>query len=290
MVAGPDELLVFLHIPKAAGQTLNTVLRANFPSRNSVWVAAVGSAEMRAQITAGEGSLGRQPLRLLAGHFCFGIHRQLARQPEKVRYFTVIRHPVGRARSFYEYIRRNPNHYYHKQLVSSGQTFAEFAADPNTPELSNQQTRLIAGCNTAPDRIDEAELERAKRNIDESFVLAGLQERFDESLVLLKLLLGLKDINYVSVNVSERRTKAAADEDAVAVVEKRNHLDVELYRYCEQRMNRQIAEFGDRFTEEMRQFQDYRRGFRYRCRVASTTLVRDVRKRIKGVVGPVRGR
>ena len=180
-------------------------------------------------------------------------------------YFTFLRRPYARLRSYYWYIRSNPNHYYHDALLRSGDSFAEFLRNPASPEVRNQQTRLIAGCNTAADQVDEREFAMAKDRMAAKFLAVGLQERFDESLVVLKLVLGLKDIDYVSLN---RGSKSASVEEPAAaeVIRETNTYDQRLYGFAEELLDEQIARFGDRFHEELGGLHERQRSLTHRIK------------------------
>jgi hypothetical protein len=256
--AAPD-VLVFEHIPKTAGTTLRQVLRRRYGSRLAVHFSVAQprrrAAELAALIEAG------RPPRALISTVGYGLHERL---PGSLRYahFTLLRDPIQRTIS---------NYYYSLQIgeVQEGTSLVAFcSADPDTvvaARATNKQTAFLASRNwnyqTAflsglraqqlldgrpfdPADYDEALLERAKRNLD-AFVVPGLVERFDETLLLLGHTLGwpLRTLRFVQKNRGRRRPKrldlSAEERDALAAA---NALDLELYRHAAERFERLLAE------------------------------------------------
>ena len=97
--------------------------------------------------------------------------------------------------------------------------------------------------------------ERLKKPADsiktEQFFLAGLTERFDESLLLLGEYLGFDSCSYVKSNVE--KTHDAFKDIAPATLEliaEKTKLDRELYYYAEDLLNKKIQERGESFQEK----------------------------------------
>ncbi len=79
----------------------------------------------------------------------------------------------------------------------------------------------------------EQTLEAAKDNLASHFTLAGLTERFDETLALLKVLFGWKLNQYASFNITPiRPRKEAVPEVTKRVIAERNRFDVALYEHA----------------------------------------------------------
>ena len=94
---GDRETLIFLHIPKTAGSTLNFILDAHYTPENSfatsqTWLHPEGSLDGFEMLTETE----RARIELLNGHMGLGLHRHL---PQPARYLTVLRDPVERVLS-----------------------------------------------------------------------------------------------------------------------------------------------------------------------------------------------
>jgi hypothetical protein len=144
MIVHPDpsiqKFLVFLHIQKTGGITLQRILRrklgASLLQRGVQLISnSTQPANLEAVLKA-----KRPEDRYFIGHVCFGVHRFL---PEPYTYATFLREPVSRIISLYTYSRSNPTAYYHKQAVNK--TLEEFALKTPLLELDNGQVRFLAG-------------------------------------------------------------------------------------------------------------------------------------------------
>ena len=108
------EALIFLHVPKSAGTTLNRLIEWEYPLFEMYSVDPVLSRWSRA-------NLWQLPqrrlknLRVFKGHMPFGLHEIL---PQAATYVTVIRDPVERVISAYHFM---SNYVLHSIIGSSGE-------------------------------------------------------------------------------------------------------------------------------------------------------------------------
>ncbi len=106
-----DKIIIFLHIPKAGGTTLNGIINQQY-SKNTIFrFNSISSWTTVNDLPLRQ----REALRLIRGHFAFGLHQFL---PCNSVYFTLLREPVARFVSQYHYIRRSPGLKAHEQLKS----------------------------------------------------------------------------------------------------------------------------------------------------------------------------
>lgn len=228
--------LIFLHIPKAAGSTLHPVLERHYSKRAYRTISVPDQLEAFKQMPDEE----RRRIRLLKGHMPFGMHTYLTGNS---RYITLLRHPAERVVSHYYYVKRRPGHYLHHHL-ESGMSLAEFASAGLSGEMDNGQVRLLSGhdqdipCGACTRDL----LDTAKRNIEDHFAVAGLTERFDESLVLMTIELGWNwTPYYLNRNVTQDKPVAKQiDPIALKAIEQANPLDFELYEWASQRFQNQL--------------------------------------------------
>ena len=92
-----DHCLVFIHIPKTAGQTLHFVALRRFPQQETIHSNILDrpvSEEME-KIPMSE----RSRARLVWGHIPYGVHRYI---PRRCGYLTVLREPTARVISVYK--------------------------------------------------------------------------------------------------------------------------------------------------------------------------------------------
>ena len=85
-------------------------------------------------------------------------------------------------------------------------------------------------------------LEVAKSNIMECVSVAGLTERFDETLVLLRRTFGWSKLWYVRADDGlDDATQHGASPDTLRWIEQQNRLDMELYGWASRRFEEAIA-------------------------------------------------
>ena len=247
--------LIFLHIPKAAGTTLHSVLEKHYPPASQV---SIYDPEQAARVLPHWPLERREAIRLLKGHVVFGLHRYLV---GKTTYITFVRDPVDRIASHYYYVRRMPAHYLYQQVMSRNMSLADYAAAGLSDELDNGQVRMLAGvlsAETVPvGSCDPRLLELAKQNIEGHFAVAGITERFDASLALMAVRLGWDWVpSYKHLNVSDNRPdKGQIDAATRDSIERANPLDCELYRWVQDGLERQLAEHRDQVTRMVAKIQ-----------------------------------
>jgi len=247
-----DRAVIFLHVPKTAGSTLRRILQRQFEPSATHRLYGNHPEELFAQFRTLPES-ARLRIRLLLGHFGFGMHRHLA---SPFTYVAVTRQPVERVISDYEYIRNNAGHVFHRRMIEANLGLREFVECGEWTFNDNAMVRMFAGMLDAPvGSLDERALERAKSNIRDHFGLVGLTERFDETLVLLARRFGWRSVYYERENVSANRPdKAAVPEDAVSAIARANALDIDLHRFVTEHFQREAEQEGPGFQDAVREF------------------------------------
>jgi Sulfotransferase family len=245
---GADRAIIFLHLPKCAGTTLNRLIEWEYPAKE---IYSIDPSYFRWS----HRKLMRLPserlarLRVFKGHMPFGLHRRLARP---ATYITFLRDPVERMISEYYFILQHHLHPQHRQMQKL--TLEQHAT--GTPH-HNVQTKLIAGRGDYPDFLagecNEEILALAKENLAKYFTFAGLTERFDEGLAALKLLFGWNINRYAHFNVTPRLRpkKDKVPVETQSLIAERNKYDVRLYEHVKDAYPAALAPLGDRVGEEL---------------------------------------
>lgn len=281
--------LLFLHVPKTGGTTLRNIMANQFANDTIFSIGSLineGICKFRDLAPQ-----SRKQIRLLQGHMAFGLHRYM--DPPTV-YFTLLRNPVDRVLSDYYYVKTHRLHPLHGQVAAM--SLCEYLQSGLTGQLDNGQTRLLCGdCEPGQPGIPSLrslqarDLEVAVENLKTQFILVGLQERFDESVILLKRKLGWKLPLYVKANVSKARSRAnPLNESDRRLIEQHNILDIQLYHAAEQLFREQMAAEGVGFKLNLiafkllnKLYQVYHRiryGMQARIRIAITNLARRLKK------------
>ncbi|MBN1257224.1 MAG: sulfotransferase family 2 domain-containing protein [Planctomycetes bacterium] len=255
----PEPLQIFLHIPKAAGSTLQAIIYNNFRPEEIYWIDPNRIDESLAEFAdLSEEAQGR--IRLLGGHMGFGVH-QLAKRPCK--YFTMLREPVARIISMYHYIRTDPQHFlYHEVNAMALQDFVKTGV---SAQFANGQTRLLdqSLCGKSIGSLERADykectsasLARAKANLRDHFTVIGISENFNASLLLLKQTFGWNRISYSKINVNRKRPAIFnINIETLTAIAEANKFDTELYLYGKELLREKITGEGTKFFFKMMLF------------------------------------
>lgn len=250
--------LIFLHIPKSAGSTIQTIFKRQY-RRNAFFVP--GKHPDLDVIK--EKLASKNDLRLCFGHMDFGMHDVVG---QDYKYATIIRDPIERVISQYYYVKRQPEHHlYNHAFRDNNFSLAEYVENGLSTELNNGQVRILVGAggfhknvHTKYDipfgKCEPWMLDEAKLNIEKHFVFFGLQEYFDESLVLMKKELGWRwDIGYVSRNITRSRKKASElDSKTIKIIRDANALDIELYDWSKANFLSRLEKESSYIEKELR--------------------------------------
>jgi Galactose-3-O-sulfotransferase len=236
-----DRTVIFLHLGKTAGSTLRQVMRRNFSPREILRADRHGRPREEALNDFARVPIDvRASARLIVGHTIFGIHELL---PQPSTYITMVRDPLALVVSQYRFILRRPGHRLHRQVARAGMSLADYVRSGLSVEADNGQTRAIAGdTSTLFGACTEEMLRIALANIDRHFAVAGLTERFDESLLLLRETLGWRHLCYVRANVAPDRTGPRdLPAETRRLIDEHTELDRELYGRVRDRLRGQMA-------------------------------------------------
>lgn len=229
------EALIFLHIPKTAGTTLNRIIEWQYDPR---LIYTIDPYQIRATV----GRLQTLPeerrrrLRVVRGHLIYGVHEFL---PQGGTYITMLRDPVKRVLSSYQFILRRPLHPLHRKLKAKGIGVEEFLN--YTAKRQNLQTKMLAGVPYVGP-CDEETLARAIAHADKSFRVVGLSERFQESLLMIASSFGWKIPYYENRKVSKNRP--AIDPAMLELIREHNPYDLALYEYGQKRFEEDLRKNG----------------------------------------------
>jgi hypothetical protein len=241
-----DDCLIFMHIPKTAGTTLISSLIWNYPVRSSLRLNLLGMPLSDLDSVPLE---RRSGLRLLYGHLPYGAHEHI---PRRCSYVTIVREPVDRVISAYKYVRKTAHHRDHDEVMNRGISLEEYIEGFWVDDRISRQTRQL--CNKYDGPLDENDLERAKRNL-EQFLVVGLTERFEETFVLLRRALRFRLPFYVTRNVSPPLEIADGVRARIAEHER---LDLELYDFAQDLFTARVARQGASFGLEVEMFRALR--------------------------------
>jgi Galactose-3-O-sulfotransferase len=252
-------VLMYLHIPKTAGTSLTDIIYDQY-SDSSGSCEEAGMFREGVYYYPGEpgfvrpckaeqvyrinqpstisNAMRRSELRVVAGHFSFGLHMLIDR---RTTYVTMLRHPVERIVSLYFHLKRWPSHGDNKPWLERvglrplhETSLDEFIQNYPLCELDNDQTRRVAGEDPEFGHCTLSLLQKAKSNIERHFCLVGVAERFQETLRVAADVLGWSadGRNYKKLRNEYRSSTSLVPSKTQELILKQNALDIELYSFA----------------------------------------------------------
>jgi hypothetical protein len=220
----PNDILYFLHIPKTGGQSLMHIIASYFPKDQVLFMEGRDLDRLPQDLSR---------YRFIQGHFDYNFYTYLLRKPV---YVTLLREPVARTISLYNYIKRTPDHVWHKPLLEYDISLADFVCHPYTyHEVVNPQTYRLASHKHGQNRTppDAGYLTLAKEHL-ETFAFFRLTERYEASMQLLTHTFSWPPITEIPVKNANPNPVTSHDisPEALAAIRERTQLDAERYQFA----------------------------------------------------------
>ncbi|WP_232359852.1 sulfotransferase family 2 domain-containing protein [Paraneptunicella aestuarii] len=195
--------------------------------------------------------------KLVTGHYPYGIHSMLEGES---RYFTLLRDPVDRIRSYYVYSLHNEGSkigLYLKQNKISLEQFVQLERKDIEKSgvhelnyvLEDGQAKIIAGDDILiGDNYGQELRSKAEDNIARDFDFVGVTELFDESFIEICKLLGFGAFNlYITHNKAV--TSVDVSDNVRRIVLERNQIDQQMHRQRLDAMRANSGTFMDKLAQ-----------------------------------------
>jgi hypothetical protein len=247
---------IFIHIPKTGGLTMSQVILRNVDRKRALVVVDSHKSLMRKFAALPQHERDQYVAAL--GHLRYGVHRFFSSGTP--RYFTMLRHPIERTLSAYSYSlerrRRNPN----KVGIAN---FVEFISDVRQGQ---KQAEWLMGYAPGAEPtlafygrefdLPVDAVETLKQRLTDEFVLVGVLERFDASLLMLQDSFGWQDVHYERANATRKRLRYTdLNAEEKRVLDALTGPDFELYDWVRKQLDAKIEALGDPFQERLSKFQ-----------------------------------
>lgn len=232
-----QNMLLFMHIPKTAGTTLDTIIEKQYTPENIVNLNS-SSVDITFENKNIESLLfteiNKKPAaKGVIGHFRFGMHEYFT--DKKCSYIAFLRNPVDQYISQYDYAARLDEFPDIKRKVFHNNGITGFINSEISYYASNMQTYFLSG-ETRENLLANPNLclEKAKENLIEQFTFFGLQEFFNLSLILLQTHFNWRKYPYYKSKKvrGNKLKKEDLDNNIISRIKEINHMDIELYSFA----------------------------------------------------------
>lgn len=282
----PKRHVAFLKVHKTASSTAQNVFLRYGDERNlsfvlahtkgeSTWlnvISYVNSITKDNIVPAPKG----QPFDILCCHVIYDRQSFEAVLPRDTAYVGIVRDPVSRFQSAVKYF--SPRFILKLPGENPLSVYADnpLAHEPENPRLSQTNNRMAVEFGFPADLFpgkplngSQSEIDAYLKKLDSEFDFIIISEKFDESMILMKRILGwdTKDVLYVDKNVGGKitNTRKILQNADKSKIKQFLRLDSALYDFALKRFNKLVSEGGDDFISEVAEFKAERKQVNHFC-------------------------
>ncbi len=251
------ETLIFIHLPKTGGVTLSDIVSRQYDPSEVFHVRNpdsspgpsfsdhAGRVEDFLALPAGR----RAGFRCILGHMDYGLHEHIE---GPCRYLTMLREPVSRVESHFRQYERTTRKTERAERRASA--FESFLADHRS-EVENLQARFLVGNHDLDPRRNAETQAVVTDRLRKQFMLVGTVDRFDETVVLLRRVMGWEDVSYRRRNASRWMTRLRRTPRAVrGRIQELNRIDAALHAEANDLLDQAIEAHEPTFREDVEHF------------------------------------
>lgn len=228
------EPLRFLHMPKTAGSTFTNILRCQYFGKKSFEFTGDLASDIRRFEALSEKD--KNEVLLFTGHapFVTGVDRA-----DNATTITLLRDPIRRVKSFCQHVAEGKSLHLLDDYPPESFCLDDFL-ESGDEELSNLQTKNLinhGSCTTATllENMSASEAkDAALGNLFNKISHFGLQEYFDESLIVFSSALNWRMPLYASTNKKNTRKLVQFEKRHIERIAELNTIDMEVYKHAKE--------------------------------------------------------
>lgn len=228
---------VFLHIPKTGGMTLRHLIFKQFQNTPYLIFKKAKHSLKFLNLSAVE----KNKLGLIAGHFQFSDDFTFA---SETNYFTMLRDPKKRVLSAFNFLNFKTSHGRNKEMINQNYSLLDMLTNGRVLNFDNGMVRFLSG-NVFKEfgTINQDDYEKAIFNFDKYFTHFGINEYFNESILILSYELNWKFPYYTKINTTDKKKMIVPEgEETLAALDKCNFYDQLLYDYALKKFKQKLQQ------------------------------------------------
>lgn len=229
------EKLRFLHIPKTAGSTFARILLNQYKGAPRFVFKGDNSLDRKrfSELSRDE----QRSIVLFTGHapIISGV-----KEADEIPIITILRDPVNRVKSFCQYVSQGKSGYLLRSFPPETFSLDEFLYSGNS-ELSNLQSRTLINYEKRGAELiiraltQEEIIAKALDNLINKVTCFGLQEYFDESLILFSNQFSWRTPYYEYRNRKDGKNLLKFEERHIEKIKELNAIDIKFYKEAKER-------------------------------------------------------
>lgn len=237
----PDNLQVFFHMPKTAGNSISEMLGKIYGDKYRK-----ATAKELFDLTE-QGTI--YDYKALLGHYrlCDLFYERLK---GNINHYVVVREPVDRVISQYYFLRGREDHALHQKALDH--SLEEILTSEDMVYemgMSDFQTQVLSSFLRSGNR--KLMFAYAKARLLDAFTFFSIYEDLPTFIKICSLKLGWPEIDLPVLNVSQDRvSKEELPSSTIKLIEDRNQLDIRLYQYATDMYKEQMSNFMYLFEDE----------------------------------------
>jgi hypothetical protein len=214
----------FLHIPKTAGSTLSSILQRQYLGKKMFSLS--GNPNIDEHNFSLRSEHYKANTRLFLGHS--QIESGIERADTGI-IITILRDPVERVKSFCQHAAEGKSEYLRDRFPPESFKLDDFLACGDI-SLSNLQTRFLIGHAKFETLNKNEAIEQALENLFNKISYYGIQEHFDESLIIFSKALNWRLPVYIRKNTKNLNKSISFEQRHIKTIIELNEIDLAVYR------------------------------------------------------------
>jgi len=224
-----NDQLIFIHIPKTAGTSIQFALANCVDLKYSVLL----QKEIKTKNIFYEKINSFQAI---SGHFSFSDLKPNLTNQRKHVFITLLRDPFERIWSLYNYIKKTPHHYVYN-LIPNIDTIDFYSFINRFLEIENNliKNNFSEIKNTSHSMLttNNLSIEESIKFIEAHFTIIGITEKITIFEKKLNILLAnyTTPFNLKKINATKDKTSISLDNKSANLIQDLNQLDLKIYDY-----------------------------------------------------------